>query len=175
MNAGTALGKLDNVLRGKHYSAETLETIDHWTGKFPPEQKRSALIQSLMAAQEQNGGWLNRELIEAVAEYLGLPPVWAFEVVSFYSMFHQDPVGRHKVNICTNISCWLNGAEDIVRHIEQKLGVTLGETTDDGRITLVVEEECLAACCGAPMMVVDGHYHENLDTESVDRILDSLD
>jgi NADH-quinone oxidoreductase subunit E len=156
-------------------SVQTLETIDHWAAKFPPEQKRSALIQSLMAAQEQNGGWLDRELIEAVAEYLGLPPVWAFEVVSFYSMFHQNPVGRHKVNICTNISCWLNGAEDIVRHVEQRLGVKLGETTDDGRITLVVEEECLAACCGAPMMVVDGHYHEKLDTESVDRILDSLD
>jgi NADH-quinone oxidoreductase subunit E len=156
-------------------SVTTLETIDHWAAKFPPEQKRSALIQSLMAAQEQNGGWLDRELIEAVAEYLGLPPVWAFEVVSFYSMFHQNPVGRHKVNICTNISCWLNGAEDIVQHIERKLGVKLGETTEDGRITLVVEEECLAACCGAPMMVVDGHYHENLDTDSVDRILDSLD
>jgi len=156
-------------------SQETLSVIDHWAAKFPPDQKRSALIQSLMAAQEQNGGWLNRELIEAVAEYLGLPPVWAFEVVSFYSMFHSHPVGRHKVNICTNISCWLNGAEDIVKHVEERLGIKLGETTDDGRITLVVEEECLAACCGAPMMVVDGHYHENLDTESVDRILDSLD
>ena len=133
-------------------SEETLKSIDHWVAKFPPEQKRSALIQSLMAAQEQNGGWLNRELIEAVAEYLGLPPVWAFEVASFYSMFHQDPVGRNKVNICTNISCWLNGAEDIVQHVEEKLGVKLGETTDDGRITLVVEEECLAACCGAPRM-----------------------
>ncbi|MGA0264884.1 MAG: NADH-quinone oxidoreductase subunit NuoE [Lysobacterales bacterium] len=156
-------------------SEETLKSIDHWVAKFPPEHKRSALIQSLMAAQEQNGGWLNRELIEAVAEYLGLPPVWAFEVASFYSMFHQDPVGRNKVNICTNISCWLNGAEDIVQHVEEKLGVKLGETTDDGRITLVVEEECLAACCGAPMMVVNGHYHENLDTAAVDRILDGLE
>ena len=156
-------------------SEETLKSIDHWVAKFPPEQKRSALIQSLMAAQEQNGGWLNRELIEAVAEYLGLPPVWAFEVASFYSMFHQDPVGRNKVNICTNISCWLNGADEIVQHVEEKLGVKLGETTDDGRITLVVEEECLAACCGAPMMVVNGHYHENLDTAAVDRILDGLE
>jgi len=156
-------------------SEETLKSLDHSLAKFPPEHKRSALIQSLMAAQEQNGGWLNRELIEAVAEYLGLPPVWAFEVASFYSMFHQDPVGRNKVNICTNISCWPNGAEDIVQHVEEKLGVKLGETTDDGRITLVVEEECLAACCGAPMMVVNGHYHENLDTAAVDRILDGLE
>nr|NIP18925.1 NADH-quinone oxidoreductase subunit NuoE [Xanthomonadales bacterium]NIX13711.1 NADH-quinone oxidoreductase subunit NuoE [Xanthomonadales bacterium] len=140
-------------------SAETRRVIDHWAAKFPAEQKRSALIQALTAAQEQNGGWLSRELIEAVADYLDLPPVWAFEVVSFYSMFHTEPVGRHKVNICTNISCWLNGAEDIVAHVEEKLGAKLGETTGDGRITLVVEEECLAACCGAPMMVVDGHYH----------------
>jgi NADH-quinone oxidoreductase subunit E len=156
-------------------SEATRQTIDHWAAKFPPEQKRSALIQALMAAQDQNGGWLSREIIEAVADYLELPPVWAFEVASFYSMFHAKPVGRHKVNICTNISCWLNGAEDIVKHVEDRLGVKLGDTTEDGRITLVVEEECLAACCGAPMMVVDGHYHENLDTETVDQILDSLD
>ena len=156
-------------------NAETRGTIDHWAARFPAEQKRSALIQSLMAAQEQNGGWLTRELIEAVADYLQLPPVWAFEVVSFYSMFHTEPVGRHKVNICTNISCWLNGAEDLVGHVEKKLGAKLGETTQDGRITLVVEEECLAACCGAPMMVVDGHYHENLDKDKLDEILDALD
>jgi len=154
---------------------DTVARIDHWAAKFPPEHKRSALIQALMAAQDQNGGWLTRELIEAVAEYLGLPKVWAFEVVSFYSMFHRQPVGRHKVNICTNISCWLNGAEDIVRHVEDRLGIKLGETTGDDRITLVVEEECLAACCGAPMMVVDGHYHENLDPAKVDEILDGLE
>ncbi|NND44529.1 MAG: NADH-quinone oxidoreductase subunit NuoE [Xanthomonadales bacterium] len=154
--------------------AATRDTIDAWVAKFPADQKRSAVIQSLMAAQDQNGGYLTRDLIEAVADYLELPPVWAFEVASFYSMFHNKPVGRHKVNICTNISCWLNGAEDLVRHVEGKLGAKLGETTGDGRITLVVEEECLAACCGAPMMVVDGHYHENLTPEKADEILDGL-
>lgn len=154
---------------------DTRKRIDGWVARFPEDQKRSALIQALMAAQDQNGGWLDRDLIEAVADYLELPPVWAFEVASFYSMLHQQPVGRHKVNICTNISCWLNGAEDVVRHVEKKLGVTLGETTEDGRITLVLEEECLAACCGAPMMVVDGHYHENLTTGKVDEILDGLE
>jgi len=133
------------------------------------------LIQALLAAQDQNGGWVNKDMIEAVADYLELPPVWAYEVASFYSMIDQHPVGKHKVNICTNISCWLNGAEDLVRHVENKLGITLGETTEDNRITLVVEEECLAACCGAPMMVVDGHYHENLDTNKIDEILDGLD
>ena len=156
-------------------SAKTREAIDHWAAKFPPEQKRSALIQALMAAQVQNEGSLNRELIEAVAAYLDLPPVWAHEVASFYSMFDLHPKGRHKVNICTNISCWLNGAEDVVAHAEKKLGINTGETTPDGRISLIREEECLAACCGAPMMVVDGHYHENLDLEKLDAILDGLD
>ncbi|MGA9573309.1 MAG: NADH-quinone oxidoreductase subunit NuoE [Lysobacterales bacterium] len=153
----------------------TRASIDQWVGKFPPEHKRSALIQALIAAQKQNGGWVSKDMIEAVADYLDLPPVWAYEIASFYSMIDQKPVGRHKVNICTNISCWLNGAEDLVSHVEKKLGVKLGQTTADDRITLVVEEECLAACCGAPMMVVDGHYHENLDTDKVDKILDGLE
>lgn len=156
-------------------SEDTRAKIDHWVAKFPPENKRSALIQALIAAQDQNGGWVSNDLTEAVADYLELPPVWAYEVASFYSMLDTKPVGKHKVNICTNISCWLNGAEDIVSHVESKLGIGMGETTEDERITLIVEEECLAACCGAPMMVVDGHYHENLDTAKVDAILDGLD
>jgi len=154
---------------------DTRSTIDHWVSKFPPEHKRSALIQALLAAQHQNGGWVSKDMIEAVADYLEVPPVWAYEIASFYSMIDQKPVGKHKVNICTNISCWLNGAEDLLSHVESKLGIKLGETTADNRITLIVEEECLAACCGAPMMVVDGHYHENLDTDKVDEILDGLD
>ena len=166
-----------NFIAGKKdlLNEDTRATIDHWASKFPPDKKRSALIQALLAAQDQNGGWVDRDMIEAVADYLELPPVWAYEVASFYSMIDQEPVGKHKVNICTNISCWLNGAEDLVAHVEKKLGIKLGETTSDDRITLVVEEECLAACCGAPMMVVDGHYHENLDTTKVDEILDGLD
>mgnify|MGYP006167645199 FL=1 len=149
--------------------------IDHWVAKFPPDRKRSAVIQGLMAAQEQNGGWLSDEIIAATARYLGIPPVWAYEVATFYSMFDLQPVGRHKVAICTNISCWLNGAEDIVRHCEGKLGIKHGESTPDGRIFLKIEEECLAACAGAPMMVVDGHYHEKLTTEQVDKLLDGLE
>ncbi len=155
-------------------SEHTRHHIDHWVAKFPPDRKRSALIQALFAAQEQNGGYLTDALIVAVARYLDLPQVWAFEVASFYSMFETKPVGRHNVAICTNISCWLNGAEGIVKHCEKKLGVKLGESTPDGRIYLKTEEECLAACCGAPMMVVNGHYHENLDAAKVDEILDEL-
>jgi NADH-quinone oxidoreductase subunit E len=165
----------DNNNGSAMLTEETLKTIDHWLAKFPQDKKRSALIQSLMAAQAQNGGWISRDLTEAVADYLDLPPVWAHEIVSFYSMLDDQPMGRHKVNICTNISCWLRGAEDLLAHAEKKLGVTLGETTPDQRISLIREEECLAGCCGAPMMVVDGHYFENLDIEKMDAILDGLE
>ena len=154
---------------------KTLATIDHWLAKFPQDKTRSALIQSLMAAQVQNGGWITPELTAAVAAYLDLPPVWAHEVVSFYTMLENKPVGRHKVNICTNISCWLRGAQGLLAHAEKKLGVTQGGTTQDKRISLIREEECLAGCCGAPMMIVDGHYFENLDIEKMDAILDALE
>lgn len=153
---------------------QTRAHIDHWLAKFPPERKRSAVLQGLHAAQEQNGGWLSDELIAAVAKYLDLPPVWAYEVATFYSMFETGKVGRHNVAFCTNISCWLNGAEALVAHAENKLGCKLGESTRDGRIFLKCEEECLAACAGAPMMVINGHYHEQLTTEKVDALLDGL-
>jgi NADH-quinone oxidoreductase subunit E len=100
--------------------------------------------------------------------------VWAYEVASFYSMFETGKVGRNNVAFCTNISCWLNGAEDLVRHAEQKLGCKLGESTADGRIYLKREEECVAACCGAPVVVINGHYHERLDASRVDELLDEL-
>ena len=153
----------------------TLKKIDHWVSKFPPERKRSAVIQALMAAQEQNGGWLSNELMDAVAEYLDIPNAWAYEVASFYSMFDTEPVGRHKISVCDNISCMLCGADKIVAHVERKLGIKKGQTTEDGRITLIAEEECLAGCIGAPMMIVDGHYHEKLTTEKVDQIIDGLE
>lgn len=156
-------------------SEHTRAHIDQWLAKFPADRKRSAVLQGLMAAQEQNSGWLTDEMIAAVAKYIGIPPVWAYEVATFYSMFETRQVGRNNVAICTNISCWLNGAEDIVRHCEKKLGIKHGESTADGRVYLKVEEECLAACCGAPMMVVNGHYHEKLTTEKVDEILDGLE
>ena len=156
-------------------SAQTRATIDHWLTKFPPDRKRSAVLQGLRAAQEQNGGWLSDDLIVAVARYLDLPPVWAYEVATFYSMFETRPVGRHHVAFCTNISCWLNGARDLVSHAEKKLGCRLGESTRDGRIYLKQEEECLAGCAQAPMMLVDGHYHEHLTVEAVDALLDSLE
>ena len=152
----------------------TRHHIDAWVAKFPPDRKRSAVIQALFAAQEQNAGFLTDELIVAVAKYLGLPAVWAYEVASFYSMLETKPVARNNVAICTNISCWLNGAEGLVQHCEKKLGVKLGESTPDGRVYLKREEECIAACAHAPAMTVNGHYHERLTTEKVDEILAGL-
>lgn len=156
-------------------SEKTRAHIDHWLSKFPPDRKRSAVLQGLHAAQEQNGGWLNDELIAAVARYLDIPAVWAYEVASFYSMFELEKVGRHNVAFCTNISCWLNGGEELAQHAERKLGCKRGQSTADGRIYLKAEEECLAACAAAPMMVIDGHYHEHLTPEKVDALLDGLE
>jgi NADH-quinone oxidoreductase subunit E len=152
----------------------TRAEIDHWVAKFPPGRQRSATIAALRAAQEQNHGYLTSELMNAVAEYLHLPPIQVYEVASFYSMFELAPCGRHHVSICTNISCMLRGGEDLVAHAERKLGIRLGESTPDGRILLKREEECLAACTGAPMMMVDHVFHEHLTPEKVDRILDEL-
>jgi NADH-quinone oxidoreductase subunit E len=156
-------------------SAESRARIDAWVEKYPADQKQSAVLSALQIAQQQNGGWVSRELMDAVADYLGMPPVRVYEVGTFYSMIELEPVGRNMVALCTNLSCMLCGAGDIVRHVENKLGIKLGETTADGRITLKLEEECLAACAGGPMMTVNGHYHEHLTTAKVDEILDALE
>jgi NADH-quinone oxidoreductase subunit E len=151
------------------------EEIDRWTARFPEGKQRSAVISALHAVQHENGGYLTAELMNAVAEYLSLPTIHVYEVATFYSMFQTKPVGRHNVAICTNVSCMLRGADDIVQHVEVKLGIKLGESTEDGRIYLKQEEECLAACCGAPMMMVDHKYHEDLSKKKVDEILDALE
>ena len=151
------------------------EEIEHWKARFPADRQRSAVIGALHAVQHENDGFLTAELMNAVADYLDLPTIHVYEVATFYSMFQTKPVGRHNVAICTNVSCMLRGADDIVEHVENKLGVKLGESTADGRIYLKREEECLAACCGAPMMMVNHKYHEDLTIEQVDAILDGLD
>lgn len=148
--------------------------IDQWLAKYPQDQRRSAVIGALHAAQDQNGGWLSEEIMKAVAEYLEIPPVWVFEAANFYSMFFTKPCGKNKVAICTNISCMLRGADKVVKYAEKKLGIKLGETTPDGQITLVKEEECVAACVGAPMMIINGHYHEKLTEEKIDELLGGL-
>ena len=156
-------------------SGHTREEIDHWVAKFPPGRQRSAVLSALRAVQEQNHGFLTPELMDAVAVHLQLPPIQVYEVASFYSMFETRPCGRHHVSVCTNISCMLRGGEDIQAHVERKLGIRAGQSTADGRIFLKREEECLAACTGAPMMMVDHVYHEHLTPETVDQILDALE
>jgi NADH-quinone oxidoreductase subunit E len=156
-------------------TAESRAQIDKWITKYPAEQKKSAVLSALQIAQQQNGGWVTTGLMDAVADYLDMQPVEVYEIATFYSMIEIEPVGRNMVALCTNLSCMLCGAETIVEHLEKKLGVKLGETTPDGRITLKLEEECLAACAGGPMMTVNGHYKENLTPEKVDEILDALE
>ena len=163
------LGEKSRVL-----SEHTRHEIDEWIGRFPTGKHRSAVLSALRFTQEQNNGYLTPELMDGVAEYLKLPSVQVYEVATFYSMFETHPCGRHHVSICTNISCMLNGAEDLVKHCEKKLGIKLGESTPDGRIFLKQEEECLAACTGAPMMMVDHVFHEYLTPEKVDKVLDEL-
>jgi NADH-quinone oxidoreductase subunit E len=155
-------------------SAHTLEVIDGWLKKFPADRKQSAVLGALREVQHENNGFLTIELMDAVADYLDMPKIAVYEVASFYSMLETEPVGRHSISVCNNISCMLNGADDLIEHIEKKLGIKTGESTSDGRIYLKREEECLAACCGAPMMMIDHVYYENLTTEKVDEILDKL-
>ena len=155
-------------------SAHVREEIDHWVAKFPEGRQRSAVIAALHAAQHENGGFLTTELMKAVAAYLKLPPIQVFEVASFYSMFETKPVGRHSISVCTNISCMLRGGDDILAHVEKRLGIRAGQSTPDGKFYLKVEEECLAACCGAPMLMIDHVYHENLTPKSVDEILEAV-
>jgi NADH-quinone oxidoreductase subunit E len=153
---------------------QTRLEIDGWLAKFPPDRRRSAVIAALRAAQHQNHGYLTAPLMDAVAAYIGLPEIQVYEVASFYSMFETKPCGRVHVSVCTNISCMLCGADEIVAAVEKHLGVRTGESTPDGRIYLKREEECLAACNNAPMMMVDHVYHENLTPESAIRVLDAV-
>ncbi|MGH8307191.1 MAG: NADH-quinone oxidoreductase subunit NuoE [Gammaproteobacteria bacterium] len=155
-------------------SKHTRQAIDEAIGKYPEGRQRSAVFVALREVQHENNGYLSVELMDAVAEYLQLEPIKVYEVATFYSMFETKPVGRHSISVCTNISCMLRGADEIVAHIEKRLGVKTGESTPDGRCYLKREEECLAACAGAPMMMVDHKYHENLTSEKVDKILEGL-
>ena len=155
-------------------SDSTLREIDGWVARFPADRRRSAVIAALRAAQHQNHGYLTTELMDAVAGHLGLPPIQVYEIASFYSMFETRPAGRIHVSVCTNISCMLCGADRIVEAVERHLGIRTGESTPDGRFYLKREEECLAACCGGPMMMVDHIYHEKLTPAKVDTILKKL-
>ena len=150
--------------------ADIREQIDQWLLRYPPEQRRSGVFEALRLVQERNGGSLTVDLMNAVADYLGIPHIAVYEVATFYSLYFLQPVGKHIVDICTNISCALNGAEEILAHCKKRLGIDLNETTADGKFTLR-EVECLGACVGAPACQVGKKYYENLTTEKMDEIL----
>lgn len=153
-------------------SGHVRDEIDDWLRRFPADQKQSAILGALRAVQHEQG-YLPVESMNAVADYLDMPEMAVYEVATFYSMLELKPVGRHTIAVCTNVSCMLRGSDEIVEHLEKKLGIKTGESTSDGRFYLKQEEECLAACCAAPMMQVNHVYHENLTPEKVDAILDA--
>ncbi len=154
-------------------SAESLAAIDAEVAKYPAEHKQSAVMGALRIAQMEKG-WLKPELIEYVAHYLDMPPIAAFEVATFYNMYDTQPVGRHKITVCTNLPCALRGANEIAAHLKEKLGIGFGETTEDGRYTLK-EGECMGACGDAPMCLHNNHcMHTHLTPEKVDELLDGL-
>ncbi len=155
-------------------TANMQREIDHWLSKYPPAEKQSALIPALMLVQRYNDNWLPAVAIEAVADYLGVPHIAAFEAATFYDLYNLKPVGKHKIALCTNVSCMLRGSDEILSCIEKRLQIKPGETTKDGKVTLRTVE-CLAACVGAPMCQVnDKAYHENLTPEKIDKLIDEL-
>jgi NADH-quinone oxidoreductase subunit E len=155
--------------------SESRAEIDTWVAKYPADQKQSAVMAALRIVQDANGGWLTNDLMDALAEYLEMPKVSVYEVATFYSMYEHKRVGKHKISVCTNVSCLLRGSDDIVDHLKTKLGVDgFGEVTEDGRFSLK-EVECLGACGGAPMFQIGRVYYENLTADKVDDILESLD
>jgi NADH-quinone oxidoreductase subunit E len=148
--------------------------ISQWMTRYPAEQKRSAVLAALQFAQEENNGWLTEPLMDAVADFLDMPNIAVYEVATFYTLYNLEPVGKHTISVCTNISCMLCGCNKIVDHLKQRLKIDFNETTSDGKFTLR-EVECLAACAGAPMFQIGKKYYENLTPEKVDTILDELE
>ncbi|MBP9742875.1 MAG: NADH-quinone oxidoreductase subunit NuoE [Burkholderiales bacterium] len=152
---------------------ESLDKIDKELIKYPSTERRSAVMSSLRIAQEEKG-WLSNELIEYVANYLQIPPVQALEVATFYGMYNIKPVGKYKLMICTNLPCALSGGVDSAEYLKDKLGVGFGETTADGRFTLV-EAECMGACGEAPVMIVNNHKMcSHMTKEAIDKKLAEL-
>jgi NADH-quinone oxidoreductase subunit E len=165
-------GNSEKILE-QFMSKERMHDIDHWIAKYPLGQQQSAVMSALMIVQEEHGH-LTRELMDAVANYLEMPPIAVYEVASFYTMYEHQTVGRHLINVCTNISCLLRDSSGVVNYLQEKLGIQVGETTEDGRFTLRAVE-CLGACVDAPMMQVDKDTHGPLSPESIDAALEQYE
>lgn len=154
-------------------SQQAVNEINREINKYPPDQKPAALMATLSIAQREIGH-LSADVMNWVAGFLKVPPIRVREVATFYSMYDLKPVGKHKVCVCSNVSCMLRGSDGVMQHIEDRLGIKVGETTPDGAMT-IMEVECLGACGGAPMMQIGDDYHENLTPERIDAILDQLE
>jgi NADH-quinone oxidoreductase subunit E len=154
-------------------SADSLKKIDREIAKYPPDQKRSAVMSALIIAQDEKG-WLSTETMDFVAQYLGMPPVAVYEVATFYSMYNLNETGRYKLTICTNLPCGLQGALHAADHLREKLGIDFNQTTPDGRFTLK-EGECFGACAMAPVLLVNNKkMHDYMTHEKLDRLIESL-
>lgn len=151
-----------------------MKEFELWKQKFPnnAEGKRSLVIPALRLAQRQ-AGWISPDVVEYVAEITGTAPLQVWSVATFYTMFNKEPVGKHMLQFCTNISCGLLGGDDLVSHACSKLGIRKGGTTEDGIFT-VMEVECLGACGHAPVVQVNDRYHENMTTEKLDSLISEL-
>ncbi len=147
--------------------------IDREVTKFPPDQKQSAVMAALAIAQEEQG-WLSPEVMQDVAEYLGMPAIAVQEVASFYSMYNTTPIGKNKITVCTNLPCALSGGERAAHHLKQKLGIDFRETTADGQFTLV-EGECMGACGDAPVMLLNNtQMCSCMSNERIDTLIEGL-
>ena len=142
-------------------SNEAKKEIDFWVSKYPEGRESSAVMQALTIVQKENGGSLNSELINDVAEYLEMPAISVQEVATFYENYNHKPVGKHVLRFCHNISCMLNGSDELISYLEDKLGVKTGEVSKDGLVS-VKKVECLGACVGGPMCQIGDQYHEHL-------------
>lgn len=152
------------------FSDEALAVVNRIIKRYPEGKQKSALLPVLHIAQAEFGGWLSPETMDYVASVLNILPVEVYEVASFYSMYNLNPVGKCVIEVCRTGPCWLLGAEDIVKYLENKLGIKAGETTADGMFTLKTVE-CLAACGTAPIIQLGETYHENMNIEKVDKLL----
>jgi NADH-quinone oxidoreductase subunit E len=158
----------------KLLSQASLDAIERECRKYPPEQRQSAVMSALRIAQDQHG-WLSNELMEEVANVLNMPPVWVYEVATFYNMYNLKPLAKHKVVICTNLPCALSGAEQAAHHLQRRLGLTgFNQTSADGGVTLK-EGECMGACGDAPVLIVDNKRMCSFMTdEKLDKLLEEL-
>ena len=155
-------------------TTESLKRIDREVAKYPADRKQSAVVASLAIAQEEKG-WLSNETIEYVANYLGIPPISAYEVASFYSLYNLKPVGKYQLTVCTNLPCMLSGGVSAGEYLKQKLGIEYGDTTPDGKFTLK-QGECMGSCGEAPVMLVNNRRMcSHMLPEDIDKLLAELE